>query len=296
MKKQSFDPKQKKMRKQAVHRLEEPRIKFLTVFSGMRWTAIFIILSIVSFFYCSPDSELPSTDIVFQTTTIAALLDGQYDGNLSMKKLKKHGDFGLGTFQALNGEMIVFSDTVYQIRYDGKVCHVHDSVKTPFAVVTDYKPDIEFPIQNSKNLERLQNDLDRKLAPADMIYAIKIHGMFEYVKTRSVPEQKKPYHRLADVIQNQSIFEVQKIKGTVIGFRFPEYLKGINVPGYHFHFLDDTRTRGGHLLDCIIKEGNAEIDIADKLFLMLPEHAENRGAESPEFDQDELDRIEKGRK
>ena len=295
MKKQPSDQKQKNMSKQTVHHLMKVKTKPSSVFWGMQWIAIFVIILFVSFFYCSPDSEPSSTDVIFQTTTIAALLDGQYDGNLSMKELKKHGNFGLGTFQALNGEMIFFSDSVYQVRYDGKVCHVHDSVKTPFAVVTDYKPDLEFPIQESKNLEQLQSALNQKLTPTDMIYAIKIHGLFEYVKTRSVPEQKKPYRRLADVIENQSVFEFQKIKGTVIGFRFPEYLKGINVPGYHFHFLDDTRTCGGHLLDCIIKEGNVEIDVADKLFLMLPEHAENQKAESSEFDQDELDRIEKGK-
>jgi acetolactate decarboxylase len=295
MKNEPFLRKQNYIRKQSTHHPGELEIKSSPVSAVMRWISILLAVPIVYFIHCSPKSVLSDTDVIFQTTTIVELLDGRYDGNLSIKELTKQGDFGLGTFQALNGEMVVLSDTVYQIRYDGKVCHVHESVKTPFAVITDYSPDIDFLIQKSENLEQLQNDLDHKLNAADKIYAIKIQGTFEYVKTRSVPEQKKPYPKLADVIQDQSIFEFNKIKGTVAGFRFPEYLKGINVPGYHFHFLDDTRACGGHLLDCIIETGNVEIDVADKLFLMLPDNVENEGTGLSEFDQNELDRIEKGK-
>jgi len=295
MKNEPSHRKQMNIKKLSVHHSGKLKIGSPLYFFEMQWISILLILPILYLTHCSPKTELSDRDVIFQTTTIAALINGCYDGNLTMKELIKHGDFGLGTFQALNGEMVVYSDTVYQIRYDGKVCHVNGSLKTPFAVVTNYEPDINFLIQESKNLEKLQDHMDHILYPADKIYAIKIHGTFDYVKTRSVPEQKKPYHRLADVIKNQSIFEFRKVEGTVIGFRFPQYLNGINVPGYHFHFLDDTRTCGGHLLDCIIEKGSVQIDVADKLFLMLPENSENEGSVSSKFDQNELDRIEKGK-
>lgn len=45
---------------------------------------------------------------IFQLSTINALLEGVFDGNMSYGQLKQHGDFGIGTFNGLDGEMIAF--------------------------------------------------------------------------------------------------------------------------------------------------------------------------------------------
>nr|MBS9408302.1 acetolactate decarboxylase [Streptococcus oralis] len=42
---------------------------------------------------------------VYQTSTMLALLDGIYDGVISFEELKERGDFGIGTFDQLDGEM-----------------------------------------------------------------------------------------------------------------------------------------------------------------------------------------------
>jgi len=48
------------------------------------------------------------------------------------------------------------------------------------------------------------------------------------------------------------------------------YVKGINVPGYHLHFISDDKTKGGHILKFELLNGECEIDILNQYFLTLP--------------------------
>jgi len=82
-----------------------------------------------------------NNDVLFQTSTINALLNGVYDGDISFQELKQYGGFGLGTVNALDGEMIGLEGKFYQIKADGIAYPVDDSMKTPFAVVTFFEPD-----------------------------------------------------------------------------------------------------------------------------------------------------------
>src|SRR5207249_10961718 len=79
-------------------------------------------------------------DTLVQYSTINALLTGVYDGDMTFGELRRHGDFGLGTFNALDGEMIALDGRYYQITADGAVKPVRDDVRTPFAVVTHFYP------------------------------------------------------------------------------------------------------------------------------------------------------------
>ena len=62
----------------------------------------------------------PRTEL-FQYATINSLLAGVFDGDLTIAKLKRHGDLGIGTFNALDGEMLALDGQFYQIRSDGHV-------------------------------------------------------------------------------------------------------------------------------------------------------------------------------
>ncbi len=186
-------------------------------------------------------------------------------------ELKEHGSMGIGTFNALDGEMIVSLDGIfYKVRSDGKVYKVKDSEKTPFAVVTFFLADI---VKNSgpvENYDDLKVALDGLIPSDNIFYAIQIEGEFDYVKTRSVPAQKKPYPLLAEVVEHQSVFEFNNVKGTILGFRAPPYVKGVNVPGYHLHFINEDRSSGGHLLACTISEARIKIDSSDSFKMILP--------------------------
>lgn len=233
-----------------------------------------------------------SKDILFQTSTINALLEGIYDGEMTYKELKQHGGFGIGTFNNLDGEMIGLEGKFYQIKADGIAYPVDDSMKTPFAAVTFFESDKTVLLDKTVDYQELRQYLDNLLPTKNIFYAIKIKGRFKYIKTRSVPKQTKPYSPLVEVVKNQPIFEFHNIKGTMVGFRCPIYAKEINVPGYHLHFITEDRKAGGHLLECHLQNVKIEIDYTSEFYMILPQNAAFYKADLEKEKQQELKRIE----
>ncbi|MCW4033542.1 MAG: acetolactate decarboxylase [Candidatus Bathyarchaeota archaeon] len=240
----------------------------------------------------SQDAE-SNEDIIYQTSTINALVEGVYDGDITFEELRKHGDFGLGTFNQLDGEMIALDGDFYQIKSNGIAYLVDDSMLTPFSIVTFFESDDEILLQKSKNYSELEHYLDDLLPTENIFYAIKIEGTFDYIKARSVPGQNKPYSNLTIVVQNQSIFEFNDVNGTIVGFRTPEYVGGINVPGYHLHFITNDKQAGGHVLEFEIENVSVNIDYTSDFYLVLPENKEFYEHESIKEMQKDIERIEK---
>lgn len=52
---------------------------------------------------------------------------------------------------------------------------------------------------------------------------MRIDGDFELVRARSVPRQHPPSKPLTEVVAEQHVFETQDVRGSLVGFRFPEY-------------------------------------------------------------------------
>jgi len=213
-------------------------------------------------------------EVLFQYSTIDALLAGVYDGQLTNGELKKQGNLGLGTFNALDGEMVVLDGQVYQVTVDGKVAVAPDGGKTPFAAVTAFTPKEFLPIKKAANLMELAKLIDQALPTKNIFYAFKIEGRFAQVKARSVPRQTRPYPPLAKVVEKQAVFNFTDVDGTMLGFRCPPFAKGVNVPGYHLHFLTKDRTQGGHVLDCAGENLTVQVDPIHKFNLVLPEDQE----------------------
>jgi acetolactate decarboxylase len=231
--------------------------------------------------------------VLFQTSTIYALLDGAYDGNITYGELKKHGDTGIGTFDGLDGEMIEVNGIFSQIKADGVAYPVDDSMTAPFAMVTFFEPDRTLLIKKSLDYHALEKYLDDALPTKNIFYAIRIDGSFTYVRTRSVPKQNKPYLPLVEVVKNQPVFEFHDVQGTIVGFRLPDYMKEINMPGYHFHFITENRKAGGHLLECRIEEGKAEIDETAEFYMILPKDAQFYKRDLTKDRQKELEGAER---
>lgn len=197
---------------------------------------------------------------VFQVSTINALLQGLYDGEMTCGELKKQGDLGVGTFDGLDGEMVVIDGRILQVKADGKVLPAADEEKAPFATVTFFKADQSQKVKEVADYAQLQRLLDGLVTNRNLFCAIRIDGTFSYVKTRSVPRQVKPYPPLAEAVKNQSVFEMRNVRGTVVGFYCPPYVQSLNVPGYHLHFVTEDRKQGGHLLECSLQEGTLQMD------------------------------------
>ena len=241
-------------------------------------------------------ANLPANkDILFQSSTIDALLVGVYEGDMTFAELKRHGDFGLGTFNDLNGEMVALDGKFYQVKDDGIAYPVKDSMKTPFSVVTFFEPDESFDVDARMDDKELKTYLDERIATENIFYAFKIEGIFGYVKTRSVPAQEKPYPALIDVVKHQSVFEFHDVKGTIVGFRTPGFVRGVNVPGYHLHFITEDRKAGGHVLALRVKHACVKTDSMSELYVVLPKTAGFAEADLTQEEHRELEAVEKDR-
>jgi acetolactate decarboxylase len=238
-----------------------------------RLLSLLIIIILVTY-GCPKDSEKNihrDKDIIFQASTITALSAGVFEGNLSVGELKKLGDFGLGTFNGLDGEMIELDGNVYQIRDDGKAYPVKNSMKTPFSVVTLFDTDRRINVRSPLDCDKLEKVIDKFLPTKNIFYAIKVSGLFESVKARSIPKQYEPFPTLAQALKGETTFELHSVKGTLVGLRFPSYINEINIPGYHFHFITDDRKAGGHVLECRAQNVKVDIDYSYQLNIKLPD-------------------------
>lgn len=209
-------------------------------------------------------------DVLTQVSTIDAILNGLYDGVITYGELKDYGDFGIGTFAGLDGEMVALDGEFYQIKADGIAYPVNDDMTTPFACVIFFDADREMPVREGMNYTQFREYLEGSINEKNIFHAVKIEGSFRYVKTRSVPGQEKPYPPLVEVTANQPTFEFNDVKGTIVGFCSPEYLEGLNVPGYHLHFITEDRTAGGHVLEFVVKDAKLTVDYTSELHIILP--------------------------
>jgi len=230
---------------------------------------------------------------LYQYSTITALAKSYYDGQLSMKQLLKHGDFGLGTFNQLNGEMICLNGKIYQICADGKINIVHDSLKTPFSVLTHFNPQQKIKLDKTFDIQQLENYLDTIVQANNLIVAIKITGKFKALKTRSVKAQSMPYKLLVDAVKEQTVFDLKNTKGCMLGFRFPDAMDGVNVPGYHLHYIADDHKSGGHVINCTIEEATIEIQTIHQFEMELPSDREFMKLDQKKAKQEDIHKIEK---
>ncbi len=211
----------------------------------------------------------PPADAVTQYSTIDALLAGAYDGFVELTELDRAGNLGIGTFDRLDGEMIFLDDEFWKARSDGTMVRVDGQETTPFASVCEFRPEFSEELQPAASLGGLTEALDGFCKNNNGIYAVRIRGDFDYVRTRSVPPQDKPYPPLAEITRTQPEFETFGSSGTIVGFRLPPYIKGLNVPGWHLHYISDDRSSGGHVLQLELKNGSCEIDSLTRLTVEL---------------------------
>ena len=207
---------------------------------------------------------------IFQTSLMSALLDGVYEDEMTVRDLLSHGGFGIGTFNGLDGEMLIIDGTCYQLRADGGVSKADLGAYTPYAVVTNFVPHIESKLPQNVVRAEASKFIDKLTASQNYMYALRIDGDFEWIRMRTVVKQEKPYRPMVEATDEDAIIELHDVSGVVAGFRTPLYEQGIGVPGCHTHFLADDHTTGGHVLDFKLRSGTAALCLGTDLRLQLP--------------------------
>jgi len=207
---------------------------------------------------------------LFQVSISGALVAGVYDREVSVKSILDHGDFGLGTFANLDGEMVVLDGRVYQVQGTGHVSEVGPEAGAPFAVVTRFSPQTDVETESIANFEDLEKRCDRCRTSGNVFYALRLDGHFRKVRTRAV-NPPQPGTRLVDAAKAQSEFSFSDIDGTLVGLWSPGFSSAFSIVGYHFHFLSKDRQHGGHLLDIESGPLRLKVEVLTDFHLALPE-------------------------
>jgi acetolactate decarboxylase len=210
------------------------------------------------------------TNFLYQTSTMTALLGAVYDGETTMAQLLEHGDFGIGTFDALDGELIILDGVARQFRDQGQAAEVKLGSKTPFACATFFEPEQTVRIEQPVSKREFERLVDRMVGNDNLFAAVRVTGTFEDMETRTVFRQHDPYPPMLDVVKRQPTQRLDVAHGVLMGFRTPEYMQGINVAGYHLHFLTSDNRRGGHVMNYRILNGTLEVATMSDLEIALP--------------------------
>jgi len=231
---------------------------------------------------------------IYQTSTMGALLNGIYEGDVAIRELLRHGDFGLGTFNRLDGEMLVLDGVCYQLRSDGSATIADLDELTPFAAVTWFDPDRTIDVSAPCDRAALKARIDEALESTNLMVAVRVTGHFGSIRTRTVTEQHPPYRAFTEATGDQREVTFADVDGTLAGFRMPDYEQGIAVAGYHSHFIDTDRKHGGHTLHYELNSGKVEIAVRSELHLSLQHTAQFLEAELHPTDLDSQIRQTEG--
>ena len=205
---------------------------------------------------------------VFISAPIAALVEGIYRADTTIGQLRQKGNLGIGTFNDLDGELVLLDGRVYCLRPQGDAEMISDDIRTPFALTTQFEGDTEDQFVKVEEGAFEPSLLD--LVPSNnLMYAIRIDGHFDYVRARSVPKMMN-YMPLAEIAKLQTVFEFRDVEGTIVGFYTPNFLAGVHLPGLHLHFITTDRTRGGHLLAAAPSLVSVKLQHAPSVELGLP--------------------------
>jgi acetolactate decarboxylase len=207
---------------------------------------------------------------LYQVSTSTALVEGIYQGAVRVGTLREHGDLGLGTFEELDGEMVIVDGYFFQVRCDGSVRQVDDDILTPFAVITRFAPEPAVTLDQCPDMGHLTARFDLLRHSDNVFFALRVDGKFDYVHARAMcrTEEGVPLVQAAAV---QPEFDYHDVSGTLVGFWTPEYAKTFNVPGYHLHFISADRACGGHLLNCRGANLRVQIQREGDYQIALPE-------------------------
>ena len=210
---------------------------------------------------------------LYQVSLLQGLTYGDYRGSVRIEELCAHGDVGLGTFDRLNGELILIDGEAYRAAGDGSVTEVARDETTPFAVATRMGSDFTCKLSEVSDIGELERGLQTVVDERgkNRFYMIRIDGLFDRVNVRSVPAQSEPYRPLVEVLEReQTFFERECVKGSIVGLYCPPYMSYLNAVGWHMHFISEDRSFGGHLLGIEIAEATLHLCDVDALKLSLP--------------------------
>ena len=207
---------------------------------------------------------------LYQVSTSSALVQGVYQGCVTVGDLTNHGDFGLGTFDQLNGEGLMLDGRVWQALSNGQVVEPPKDATAPFWVCTEFEPDRTELIQSVTSWDDLLKQLDSMRSSDNLFVAFRIEGVYEKLHYR-VACKAEPGTDLVTATSHQAEFSLENCEGTLMGFWSPAYARTFNIPGYHLHLLSADHRHGGHVLGIQASNLSVKIMNVQEVVMALPE-------------------------
>ena len=215
-----------------------------------------------------------NTRKLYQISTLNALMLGDYKGAVKVGDLLKVANIGIGTYDGLNGEAIFFNGKAYDGLATGEVKEMSKDDSLPFATVAKFDENVKENIISFNSMNDFKEKIEQFIeGNKNYFYMIKIEGKFN-VRVRSCFKQEEPYKPLYTVAKDQREFEYKDEEGYVIGIYSPNYVEGINMPGWHIHFLNKALTHGGHILEVSSSEAKMKINLLDEWDVIMPHNKE----------------------
>lgn len=212
---------------------------------------------------------------MYQVSTLQALMMGYSKTVVTVEELLKHGDTGLGTFEDVNGEMIVLDGVCYRAADDGSVTKAPLETGVPFAAVTKMRDKRSFELGEIKGIDDLKNALTLRVEEdfgLNSMHVVRVDGYFERVSARSESGYRAHHVTLKDALSlTQKDFFFEKLRGSLVCIYYPDYMDGINAAGWHFHFISENRKNGGHVFEIAMLHGKGHISKINSIELKLPD-------------------------
>jgi acetolactate decarboxylase len=206
---------------------------------------------------------------MFQISTSGALVEGLYQGAITVGDLRQHGDTGLGTFEDLDGEMILVDGHCYQARSEGTVTEASDDALTPFATVVAFVADETHEFHHVVSFADLTSRLDSLRASDNEFIAWRITGHLDTLRVRTACRHVSGTP-LSEAVADQAVFDVVDVPATLVGFWSPAYSQAIAISGYHLHAISDDRAHAGHLFDLTGRHLVVELHRVKDIHVALP--------------------------
>lgn len=211
---------------------------------------------------------------MYQVSTLQALALGYSRSVVTVEELLRHGDLGLGTFEDVNGEMIVVDGECYRADETGNAWKADPDMGIPFSSVAKTGYDHVFVIKDISDIGKLKEQLTLKIEEdfgLNSMHIARIDGTFTKACARSESAHRSQHVDLKDILsKTQRDFVFEDIAGTMVCIYYPDYMDGINAPGWHVHFLSQDRTKGGHVFDLVIADAQVQLARISKIEIQLP--------------------------
>ena len=235
---------------------------------------------------------------MLQVSTLQALVAGYTRGVITVQKLESLGTVGLGTFEGVDGEMILLDGVCYRARHDGTVTRPAPDDGVPFASVATVEGGAAFELEEAPDIDVLKRQLTCTIDEAfalNSLHVVTVKGFFSSISARSESAYRADHITLKDMLATtQREFVFENLNGTLVCVYYPDYMDGINASGWHLHFLSEDRTKGGHVFDLSLPRGRAVFHRIDRIEIQLPATPAFDTYSLKEASQKEIAEVEQG--